>query len=94
MRFYNCTSLTSVTIPTKVKTIGTNAFKGCTGLTSITLPSSVTTVSDNAFAGDTLLKTVTIDAVSPSIKNKSAGERLLPRLAAGGVVSCLPPRRE
>ena len=36
--FYNCTSLTSVTIPNSVTSIGASAFYGCTSLTSITIP--------------------------------------------------------
>ena len=33
--FYNCTNLTSVTIPDSVTSIGERAFYGCTGLTTI-----------------------------------------------------------
>ncbi len=36
--FYKCKSLTSVTIPNSVKSIGFSAFYGCNSLTSITLP--------------------------------------------------------
>jgi len=36
--FYNCTSLTSITIPDSVTSIGKNAFYGCTSLTSISIP--------------------------------------------------------
>jgi hypothetical protein len=35
--FYECSSLTSVTIPTSVTEIGGLAFYGCSGLTSITI---------------------------------------------------------
>jgi hypothetical protein len=40
--FRNCTSLTSVTIPDSVTTIGYYAFDNCTSLTNITIPNSVT----------------------------------------------------
>ena len=40
--FYNCSSLTSITIPSSVTAIGNEAFWGCSGLTSITIPSSPT----------------------------------------------------
>ena len=35
--FYGCTSLTSITIPSGVTSIGNNTFNGCTSLTSITV---------------------------------------------------------
>ena len=58
--FLNCTKLTSVTIPTSVKTIGWYAFSGCTGLTSINIPDSVTTIDWFAFSGCTGLTSVAI----------------------------------
>ena len=42
--FYNCSGLTSVTIPNSVKSIGDYAFEFCTGLTSIMIPNSVTSI--------------------------------------------------
>ena len=36
--FFECSGLTSVTIPNSVKSIGAGAFQGCSSLTSITLP--------------------------------------------------------
>ncbi len=38
--FYDCSSLTSVTIPSSVVTIGFNAFTSCSSLTSVTLNSN------------------------------------------------------
>ena len=49
--FYNCSGLTSITIPNSVTSIGNYAFKGCSGLTSITIPNSVTTIGYDAFRG-------------------------------------------
>ena len=40
--FYECSSLTSVTIPNSVTSIGGYAFEWCSGLTSVTIPNSVT----------------------------------------------------
>lgn len=47
--FYECSSLTSVTIPESVTTIGMWAFESCSGLTSVTIPEGVTTIVDCAF---------------------------------------------
>lgn len=44
----DCASLTSITIPNGVTSIGANAFTDC-GLTSITIPGSVTSIGDYAF---------------------------------------------
>ncbi len=47
--FYNCTSLTSVTIGDSVTTIEVYAFLNCTSLTSVTIPDSGTTIGEGAF---------------------------------------------
>ena len=39
--FYDCSGLTSVTIPNSVTSIGQYAFEDCSGLTSVTIPASV-----------------------------------------------------
>lgn len=58
--FYNCSNLTSVTIPEGVTGIGDYAFDGCSGLTSITIPNSVTSIGTCAFRGCSSLTSVTI----------------------------------
>ena len=47
--FYNCSLLTSVTIPDSVTEIGDYAFYGCSGMTEITIPSSVTYIGTSSF---------------------------------------------
>ena len=47
--FYNCSGLTSVTIPEGVTRIGDRAFSYCSGLTSVTIPENVTSIGDNVF---------------------------------------------
>ena len=47
--FYECSSLTSVTIGESVTSIGYRAFDGCSSLTSVTIPESVTSIGEDAF---------------------------------------------
>ena len=58
--FYDCSGLTSVTIPNSVTSIGGGAFSGCSGLTSVTIPNSVTSIGSSAFSGCSGLTSVTI----------------------------------
>ncbi|MCK9536302.1 MAG: leucine-rich repeat protein, partial [Bacilli bacterium] len=58
--FYDCTSLTSITIPEGVTSIGDSAFSLCTSLPSITIPESVTSIGNSAFIGCTSLTSITI----------------------------------
>ena len=58
--FYDCSGLTSVTIPNSVTSIGYDAFAHCSGLTSVTIPNSVTSIGSSAFYSCSGLTSVTI----------------------------------
>ena len=58
--FFNCSGLTSVTIPDSVTSIERGAFEYCSGLTSVTIPDSVTSIGSYAFYGCSGLTSVTI----------------------------------
>ena len=47
--FFDCKSLTSITLPNSIKSIGFGAFMSCESLTSITIPDSVKVIADMAF---------------------------------------------
>ncbi len=59
-------SVTSVTIPDSVTSIGDSAFEGCGGLANITIPGSVTNIGSYAFAF-CALSSVTVPASVTSI---------------------------
>ena len=67
--FYNCTSLTSITLPNGVTSIGGYVFCGCMSLTSIAIPNSVTSIGDYAFCGCMSLTSIAIPNSVTSIGN-------------------------
>ncbi len=64
-------SLTSVTIPASVTSIGDEAFQWCGGLTSITIPAGVTSIGENAFSGCKSLTSITIPDSVTSIGDEA-----------------------
>lgn len=52
--FKECSSLTSINIPSGVTSIGDYAFDSCYALKSITIPDSVTSIGNEAFGGCSL----------------------------------------
>ena len=69
----NLNSLTSITIPDSVTSIGNCSFRGCTGLTSITIPDSVTSIGDSAFSRCTGLTSIIIPDSVTSIDGVFSG---------------------
>ena len=67
--FSQCSSLTSISIPSSVTSIGNGAFSGCSSLTSISIPSSVTSIGNGAFSGCSSLTSISIPSSVTSIGN-------------------------
>jgi len=55
-----CDTLTAITIPDSVTSIGKCAFQDCSSLASVTIPNSVTRIGPSAFSGCASLASVTI----------------------------------
>ena len=67
--FYDCTSLTSITIPDAVESIGDDAFYNCSSLPSITIPDTVTSIGMSAFRGCTGLTSIIIPDAVTSVRH-------------------------
>lgn len=67
--FFDCTSLSNITIPDSITSIGLSAFAYCIHLSNITIPNSVTNITDNAFFVCTGLINITIPNSVISIGN-------------------------
>ena len=65
--FSDCSSLTSVTIPSSVTTIGYSAFNDCSSLKSVTIPNNVSSIGERVFYGCRSLTTLTIPSNVTSI---------------------------
>jgi hypothetical protein len=75
--FYDCTSVTSVTIANGVISLGGEAFYHCTNLTSVTIPDSVTQIGTGLYAGSgggafTLCTSLTNVIIGNSVTNIGA----------------------
>lgn len=68
--FVDCSSLTSVTLPSSVISIGEYAFLNCSSLTRITLPASVTSIGNDAFSGG--VKEVILESVNPPVLSSTS----------------------
>lgn len=58
--FKDCSNVTSVLIPSSIKSIGINAFENCSNITEITIPEGVTLIGNNTFLGCEKLASVTL----------------------------------
>ena len=65
--FSNCSSLSSVTIPSSVTSLGERCFDNCNSLTSINIPSSVTSLGDYCFSSCYNLTSITIPSSVTSL---------------------------
>ena len=86
--FYNLGNLSSITIPTKVVSIGEGAFQG-TALSSVTIPNSVTALGDGAFYGLSTLKSATIGSGIATISESAFASTGLTTMAIPSTVTAI-----
>ncbi len=66
--FYGCLSLTSITLPESVTSLGLECFAFCASLPSITLPEGVTSLVQSCFRGcSSLILATVLPAIPPSL---------------------------
>lgn len=61
--FKNADAVTSLTLPSTLREIGSYAFNGCSSLTSVTIPDNVLSVGEGAFSGCSALETMTLPLI-------------------------------
>ncbi|KAK8883615.1 hypothetical protein M9Y10_042709 [Tritrichomonas musculus] len=69
--FCECSSLTRITIPSSVTSIGDYAFTRCLLLTQINIPTSVTSIGEGSFSGCSALAEISIPPSVTIIKRAS-----------------------
>ena len=67
--FYNCSKLTSISLPSMLTSIGNSAFINCSKLALTSLPSGITSIGDMAFYGCLGLASLTFEGKPKSISN-------------------------
>ncbi len=80
-------SLTDITIPNSVTSIGNSAFSGCTNLTNITIGSGLTSIDYHAFHNCSGLATITVDPENQAYH--SNGNCLIETASKTLIVGCM-----
>lgn len=83
--FYGCISLTSITIPSSIKNMGTSIFSGCTGLERVTYNSSANIVSSMFYRCASLTEVIFGDSANV----KAIGDSAF--LGCESLISFTPP---
>lgn len=92
LAFFGCSRLTSITIPTSVKSIGDQAFSGCSSLASVSIPEGVESIGNLAFQDCSSMAIITIPS---SVRNIGFGSfSLCTNLTSVVVLATNPPDLE
>ncbi|MCH5165124.1 MAG: leucine-rich repeat protein [Clostridiales bacterium] len=87
--FSSCSALTTVTLPTRLTSIGNSMFVSCTSLKSIYINNTVTYIGSKAFSGCTALTTVEFqEGGSKTLELAAAVPNTTPTTATGIFSGC------
>ena len=65
--FQDCSSLTSINLPSGITSLGAYCFQGCGSLTSINLPSSITSIGESCFSFCRSLTNINLPSIITSL---------------------------
>ena len=86
--FEECQKITSIVLPSSIKTIGSNAFYDCYALAQINIPDGITEIKDSTFGYCNKLKSIEIpDSVESIGQNAFNGAVLESFIISGSVKS-------
>lgn len=71
--FYNCSGITSITLPNTIVALGDGCFAGCSQLSQISIPGTVTSINGRAFLSCSSLTSITIPETITSIGERAFG---------------------
>ena len=85
--FYNCSTLTSITIPNSVTEIGVSSFEGCSSLTSITIPKNVTQIN-GSFGNNSSLSSIVVEEGNPVYDSRNNCHAIIETTTNTLIVGC------
>jgi hypothetical protein len=89
LNYRGCNTLTGITIPNSVTSIGEDAFSNCSSLVSVTIPSSVTSIGNYAFSSTSLTNVTIPDSVTSIGESAFSNCTNLTSIAIGNSVTSI-----
>lgn len=87
--FYNCSGLTSISIPEGVTSIGLLAFANCSGLTSVSIPTSVTSIKRSPFYSCSGLTSIVVASGNPAYDSRNNCNAIIETATNTLILGCM-----